>query len=89
MPLSCRKKRARGSRRLRRRRAKCKMACVALKSSPPSSEVARAHGTPLYILFRSTSSGSARTRLFKTKTSSIVIYAAASALLSDTEELRE
>lgn len=85
--MSCRKKRARSSRKPRRRRAKCKMACVALSSSP-SGEVERAHERR-YIFYFVRRSGSARTRLFKTKTPSIVIYAAVSALLSDTEELRE
>lgn len=47
-----------------RRRAKCKMACVALKSSS-SQESQGAHAsTPLYILFRSTQRGKGRARGF-------------------------
>lgn len=48
MPLSYRKKCVRSPRK--RRRAKCKMACVALKNSPPSREIERAHERHIYFI---------------------------------------
>lgn len=53
-------------------------------------ERSRERATVIYFISFDIASGvCARARLFKTKTSSIVIYAAASVLLSDTGELRE